>query len=51
MIRIWSSTAILIYVRWFASADPAIAFPGAHPSMYAFTKVATHRNIYRIPVP
>jgi eukaryotic-like serine/threonine-protein kinase len=27
------------------------AFPGPNPSIYAFTKVATHRNIYRIPVP
>ena len=27
------------------------AFPGPSPSMYAFTKVATHRNIYRVPVP
>ena len=27
------------------------AFPGPDPSIYAFTKVATHRNIYRIPVP
>ena len=27
------------------------AFPGTNPSIYAFTKVATHRNIYRVPVP
>ena len=27
------------------------AFPGPDPSIYAFTKVATHRNIYRVPVP
>jgi hypothetical protein len=27
------------------------AFPGPNPSIYAFTKVSTHRNIYRIPVP
>ena len=27
------------------------AFPGPNPSMYAFTKVATHHNIYRVPVP
>jgi hypothetical protein len=27
------------------------AFPGPDPSVYAFTKVATHRNIYRVPVP
>jgi serine/threonine protein kinase/Tol biopolymer transport system component len=26
-------------------------FPGPNPSIYAFMKVATHRNIYRIPVP
>jgi Tol biopolymer transport system component/DNA-binding winged helix-turn-helix (wHTH) protein len=27
------------------------AFPGANPSIYAFTKVGTHRNIYRVSVP
>jgi len=27
------------------------AFPGPNPSIYAFTKVSTHRNIYRVPVP
>jgi hypothetical protein len=27
------------------------AVPGPDPSTYAFTKVATQRNIYRIPVP
>lgn len=27
------------------------AFPGPTPSIYAFTKVTTHRNIYRIPLP
>src|SRR5437667_12628856 len=27
------------------------AFPGPNPSIYAFTKVATHRNIYRVPAP
>ncbi len=26
-------------------------YPGPHPSIYAFTKVATQRNIYRVPVP
>jgi Tol biopolymer transport system component len=26
-------------------------FPGPNPSIYAFTKVATQRNIYRVPVP
>jgi hypothetical protein len=26
-------------------------FPGPDPSIYAFTKVATQRNIYRVPVP
>jgi hypothetical protein len=26
-------------------------FPGPNPSIYAFTKFATQRNIYRIPVP
>jgi Tol biopolymer transport system component len=27
------------------------AFPGANPSIYAFTKVSTHRNIYRVSLP
>ena len=27
------------------------AFAGPNPSVYAFTKVATQRNIYRVPVP
>ena len=27
------------------------AFHGANAFIYAFTKVATHRNIYRVPVP
>jgi Tol biopolymer transport system component len=27
------------------------AFPGPNPSIYAFIKVATHRNIYRVPLP
>ena len=26
-------------------------WPGPNPSVYAFTNVATHRNIYRVPVP
>jgi serine/threonine protein kinase len=26
-------------------------FPGPNPSVYSFTKVATQRNIYRVPVP
>jgi uncharacterized protein YjiK len=26
-------------------------WPGPNPSIYAFTKVATQRNIYRVPVP
>ena len=26
-------------------------FPGPNPSVYAFMKVATQRNIYRVPVP
>ena len=29
----------------------AAAFTGPNPSVYAFTRVATQRNIYRIPVP
>jgi hypothetical protein len=27
------------------------AFGGADPSVYAYPRVTTHRNIYRIPVP
>ena len=27
------------------------AFPGPTPSMYAFIRIATQRNIYRVPVP
>jgi hypothetical protein len=27
------------------------ALPAANPSVYAYTKVATHRNIYRVSVP
>jgi serine/threonine protein kinase len=26
-------------------------YPGPNPSIYAFTKIATQRNIYRVPVP
>jgi hypothetical protein len=26
-------------------------YPGPDPSVYAFVKVATQRNIYRVPVP
>jgi WD40-like Beta Propeller Repeat len=26
-------------------------FPGPRPSLYAYTRATTHRNIYRIPVP
>ena len=26
-------------------------YPGPDPSIYAFTKLATQRNIYRVPVP
>ena len=26
-------------------------WPGPNPSVYAFTKMATQRNIYRVPVP
>jgi Tol biopolymer transport system component len=32
-------------------AEGENVFPGPDPSMYAFTKVATQRNIYRVPVP
>jgi len=33
-----------------AFAEPR-AFAGADPSVYAYPRVTTHRNIYRIPVP
>jgi hypothetical protein len=29
----------------------ARSFGGAEPSVYAYPRVTTHRNIYRIPVP
>jgi hypothetical protein len=32
-------------------SDEANVFPGPEPSTYAFTKVTTQRNIYRVPVP
>jgi hypothetical protein len=28
----------------------ANVFPGPNPSIYAFTRVTTQRNIYRVPV-
>jgi Tol biopolymer transport system component len=28
-----------------------VVFPGPHPRIYAYMKVSTHRNIYRVPVP
>jgi dipeptidyl aminopeptidase/acylaminoacyl peptidase len=31
--------------------SPNVVFPGPDPTMYAFMRVSTHRNIYRIPVP
>jgi hypothetical protein len=27
------------------------AYPGPTPSMYAFVKISTQRNIYRVPAP
>jgi eukaryotic-like serine/threonine-protein kinase len=32
-------------------SDEPNVFPGPDPSIYAFTKVTTQRNIYRVPVP
>ena len=32
-------------------SEEARMFPGPNPSIYAFTKVTTQRNIYRVPVP
>jgi hypothetical protein len=35
-----------------AKAFPeSLAFGGADPSVYAYPRVTTHRNIYRIPIP
>jgi hypothetical protein len=31
-------------------SDEPYAFPGPDPSIYALTKIATQRNIYRVPV-
>ena len=54
---------ILFGKRWLRSKDDVSVLPGAqlipeqgaflgvNPAIYAFTKVATHRNIYRITVP
>jgi hypothetical protein len=28
-----------------------VVFPGPNPRVYAYMKVSTHRNIYRVPVP
>jgi hypothetical protein len=28
-----------------------VVFPGPDPRTYAYMKVSTHRNIYRVPVP
>jgi hypothetical protein len=32
-------------------SDEPNVFPGPDPSIYAFTKVTTQRNIYRVPLP
>jgi hypothetical protein len=32
-------------------SDEPNVFPGPDPSIYAFTKITTQRNIYRVPVP
>jgi hypothetical protein len=31
-------------------SEESFVFPGPNPSVYAFMKVATQRNIYRVPV-
>ena len=36
-------------MRQDATGTVGNVWPGPNPSVYAFTKVATHRNIYRIP--
>jgi hypothetical protein len=28
-----------------------VVFPGPNPRIYAYMRVSTHRNIYRVPVP
>jgi eukaryotic-like serine/threonine-protein kinase len=41
------SVAALPGARLLAELD---VYPGPNPSLYAFTKIATQRNIYRVPV-
>jgi dipeptidyl aminopeptidase/acylaminoacyl peptidase len=44
-----AGVAALPGARLIAEQDRVI--PGPNPSMYAFVKVSTQRNIYRVPVP
>jgi hypothetical protein len=44
-----AGVAALPGARLIAEQDRLI--PGANPSLYAFVKVSTQRNIYRVPVP
>ena|SRR5438094_424858 len=48
MIRFPEDAASLPGARLVSSQR---VFAGPNPSVYAFTRVATQRNIYRIPVP
>ena len=43
------AVAALPGARLISEADGV--YPGPNPSVYAFVKVSTQRNIYRIPVP
>ena len=43
------AVAALPGARLIAEGDNI--FPGPNPSIYAFTKLAAQRNIYRVPVP
>ena len=47
-LRVFRDAANLPGAKTFA--EPR-AFGGADPSVYAYPRVTTHRNIYRIPVP
>ena len=39
---------LLLMIHIFSEES---VFPGPNPSVYAFMKVTTQRNIYRVPVP
>jgi hypothetical protein len=52
MVVLWGSrerVAALPGARLISELDRPV--PGPNPSAYAFAKVSTQRNIYRVPVP